>query len=839
MERSPLSALGLTRTVSSPSVLDISATSIHSPGEHSALNQGFIDPDMTSCLDTTSTVTNEPLARGRSLKRADSFKPGERPVRRSASTDGALRRGQPNKLSNGLLEGKAENVRKLRRSFDKSDIGHPIPIIVPVLPEKFPTTDGDRDSAAGSRQSSFAQEATRQAQPSVASGLKHPMMVGTEKARTVSGGSEGSDKAGEQSMDMESSLLHVVLPPPSGFGDQSVMEVGNNGGGDNDSKSDEESESGFSTISGGTVILNPAACLHSLQKEEGRVPRSMSYHGSSVSVNAPSLSLQPSTSVDSLISTGSESSAASSTHHSRPLDRSVSIDSGKGSLLDSTEVRSSSRSLNTTFVKSGSLDCCSLQLEGGVMGSLETASSLHGGNRSIKSLSAEDLKSGTKTERPAARSHSMYTAGSGRHANIIPNLQISAETHRLLNRAGFLDSSLPPNIKDVAVPFKSPQKADGSSHSFSRDECLARSFRLERSAALRKDRSNAQHVERVSPVKEETAQDQAEMIRDAAHATSGRKEVKSMEEVWVRRELSGAKPAESANQAAEKRMEESTRPFVNLKRAEVRMQKHESIVHIKETNAGRVAQNVQQINSSLDHSALDQSNTSQHFQKRGKSPVRIPTIFAKSTTDPSAAYYQELARKAHTKDGFNFQETLDKSGNKPAEDPEPGSGSDPEQNLPSKGTEVDSVWEETSGPVKRRQPTRCPVGAADISLSSSLLETIEDVITPRSQKRRSQHQEGSQSPLHESTNTKAPSTPQPRAHNRLQLRTSKGLTPHQVARYGCKAAGTQRSPGKPVKRLQQSPRSPHSKHSPHGRSPQKSRDQGSLHLESHHFHERY
>ena len=859
-EGSPTSALSITRSVSSPSLHDLSTTSAHSPEDHNALNQGFIDPDVTACLDTTTTTTHiggaPPVARGRSLKRADSFRPGERLVRRSASTDGALRRGQPNKLSNGLLEGKTENVKKLRRSFDKADIGHPIPIIVPVLPERNPVAaEGNLEVALGSsRVSAFAQEATRHAQPRAALGTKQHVMVSVDKTKAAGGSSERSEKSGEQGMDMESSLLHVVLPPPSGFGDQSIMEarkIRGLGKNDDDNGSDGESESGFSTISGGTVIHNPAATpagrLNSLQRGESRPPpRSMSYYGSSVSVNTPAFSLQPSTSADSLISlTGSESSATSATHHhGQPqLDRSVSIDSGKGSLLDGTEVRSSScRSLNTTFVKSSGLDPCSLQLEGGALDNLEPASSLHNDSRPVKSLSAEDLKSGTRMERLAARSHSMYLAGSGRHANIVPNLQISAETHRLLTRAGFLDSSLPPNLKDVAVPFKSPQKGDG----FSREEHLARSFRLERSATLRKERSNTLHVERVSPVKEETAQDQAEMLSEAApHADSRTKAGEATEEVWVRREPGSARAAEPVNPGTEKKTEEPPRPTVNLKRAELRMQKHESILHIKESNAGRVAQNVRQINSSLDRSALDQSGTSHHFQKcsprkRGKSPVRIPTIFAKSTTDPSATYYRDLVQKAPRKDGVNVPEAIVESGNGSAEEPESGSQSSPSRNMLSKGEgeEADSMGEMPSRSPKQRQQTRCSVGAGDINLSSSLLETIEDALLPRRQKRRSHHREHSHSPLRESTNTKLSSTPPP-PDDHLQLRTSRGLTPHQVARYGAKAAGSERSPGKPVKRLQQSPRSPHSRHSPHRRSPQKSRDRDSLRLESHHFHEQY
>lgn len=126
--------------------------------------------------------------------------------------------------------------------------------------------------------------------------------------------------------------------------------------------------------------------------------------------------------------------------------------------------------------------------------------------------------------------------------------------------------------------------------------------------------------------------------------------------------------------------------------------------------------------------------------------------------------------------------------------------------------------------------------AAGIDLSASLLETLKDVVTPHHPRRR----EGARSPLKESTNTKQ-SVAAAGLEDRLQLQSSKGLTSHQVARYGSKAASSERSPGKAVKRLQHSPRSPHAagRQFPHRRSsPQKSGgDRDSLPLESRSFHD--
>ena len=833
LSNSDHSSLGMTRTVSSPSLHDTSTVS-YSREDANTLNQGFIDADVTACLDSTTSQASghSQQDRGRTLRRADSFKPGQKPVRRSASTDGALRRGQPNKLSNGLLEGKTENVRKLRRSFDKSDISQPIPIIVPPLPEK---PHVDRMAPVGT---SFCRESIRSGSSAVISSVDEKKMGGVTSHNM-------SARHEETMCEMENSLLNVVLPPPSDFKDMSMMEVDNDCDENDNEGSDNESEAGFSTISGGTVIHKPPAGLHSLK---AGCAQDMAHYGSSVSVTVPCqpLPLQPSCSTDSLISTASESSEAGVACPARGLDRSVSIDSGKGSLLDSTEVRASGRPLNKTIATN-------LQMESSMASSKGGVTPRH--SSSIKSLSAEDLKAAKKAEKPAARSHSMHVGGSGKHPNIIPNLQISAETHRLLTRAGFLDSSLPPNVKDTAVPFKSPQKPDSSSHSFDREQPFSRSFRLEKSRTFRKDRSSILYSDHPSTVPEDVAMEESVII---PHVSSIHQE-KMEEEVWVRREPDNGHPKSKAEETVEevwmkqestlpstateqdcemasKGPEEIPRSAINLKRAELRLQKHDSVLHMKESNAGHVAQSVQQFNSSMDQS-LDQSNNTSHStaRKRGVSPIRIPTIFAKSKTDPSAAYYRELAQKAHRKERCAFPELQEESagqGNAAMEESKSSFHSACDNVPQGNVTDGGAVMRNTM-PQKQKDATLRPT---DIDLSCSLMETIEDVITPRRQKRHSQNADASRSPLQESTNVK-PSTSTVR-DDELLFRTSKGLTPHQVIRYGAKGANSNRSPGKPVKRLQ-SPHSPHSKHSPHRSSPQKTRGQESLRLESRHFHEHY
>ncbi|KAK7477456.1 hypothetical protein BaRGS_00031280 [Batillaria attramentaria] len=800
-EHSPVSGLSIMRSASSPTLHNASLVSTVSIPN--TLNQGFIDPDDTMDLDATrstlaSLVPGSPPSghqeRGRTLARTDSCRPGQKPVRRSHSTDGSLRRGQPNTLGNGLLEGKTDKLTKLRRSLDKSDIGYPIPVIVPTLPDRV-SANVDQTSCKGRvGDRGGTSDNTAKHEDKAKSLHKSPVESVANYSR-------------EESV-LESSLLNVVLPPPTGFNDQTMMETGSEGG------SDAESDAGFSTISGGTVIHNPptikSSTLHSLRADFNAGPRSMANYGSSVSVNMPHPPLQPSTSVDSLLSSASELSVVSSSNSSRPLERSFSVDSGKGSLVEgvdtkaATKKRREGRQLNTTFTKTSPSEVSKVGRS-----EIEDYKPVNTSNgRSIKSVSAEDLKSRVKGERPTARSNSMYVASSGRHANVIPNLQICAETHKLLARAGFLeDSDLPPSVKDISLPARSPKKSRGQSFHLSRSDQKGSSFRSERSVISRESSSR---------------EDVREKEHRRTEVPEGNKKVKGTVEAVsqvlepMKEELAEAmetRPqAEKPNQVHHQ-SGTSHQPTLSLKRAEMRMQKHESVAQIKESNAGHVAANVQQINSSLEHSGLDQSDASLHFptcttRKRGVSPIRIPTIFA--TTDKKADYYRSLAQKACRR--LEDQKTANINTNRTDQS---AARQGDKKHLQVPGTDKQFIFTD---------------GESD--LSSSLLETIDDVVTPRSQKHCTLT---SRSPLQEATNTK-PVTAHRAADNEgklHQLRTAKGLTPHQVLRYGPVTGGSKRSPGKQVKRLQ-SPRSPRGRHSPHkyARSPEKSSHEA-LHLTSH------
>nr|KAG5693918.1 hypothetical protein BaRGS_008187 [Batillaria attramentaria] len=402
---------------------------------------------------------------------------------------------------------------------------------------------------------------------------------------------------------------------------------------------------------------------------------------------------------------------------------------GKGSLVEgvdtkaATKKRREGRQLNTTFTKTSPSEVSKVGRS-----EIEDYKPVNTSNgRSIKSVSAEDLKSRVKGERPTARSNSMYVASSGRHANVIPNLQICAETHKLLARAGFLeDSDLPPSVKDISLPARSPKKSRGQSFHLSRSDQKGSSFRSERSVISRESSSR-------------------EDVREKGHRRTevpeGNKKVKGTVEAVsqvlepMKEELAEAmetRPqAEKPNQVHHQ-SGTSHQPTLSLKRAEMRMQKHESVAQIKESNAGHVAANVQQINSSLEHSGLDQSDASLHFptcttRKRGVSPIRIPTIFA--TTDKKADYYRSLAQKACRR--LEDQKTANINAN--CTDQSAARQGD-KKHLQVPGTDKQFIFTD---------------GESD--LSSSLLETIDDVVTPRSQKHRTLT---SRSPLQEATNTK-------------------------------------------------------------------------------------
>lgn len=303
--------------------------------------------------------------------------------RRSFSADDSLdttvkrqlRRGQPNTIATGLLHGKQNDVAKLRRSFglDKSEIGEPVPISVPDI----------------------------EAKPVLCSNKDNNIEMEAVKTESSKPGSEPS----------ANDTLNIILPPPSAFADLS-MSVQNRHEKAYDS---DESEAGFSTISGGTVIHNPRTMT---LPEHKVVYRSISAANQQAD---DAKTVKSFDSVDSLFSEQSETSPPR-----RDFSRSNSTDSGKGSLLDSSLAREE-KELNNLLVDTEQTPL-----------------------RAMKSISSQDLK--TESTAVVNRSHSMLEGSMYKKNNIKPNLPICMETHKLLARAGYMEQkSLKPGTVDIEV----------------------------------------------------------------------------------------------------------------------------------------------------------------------------------------------------------------------------------------------------------------------------------------------------------------------------------------------------------------------------------------------------
>lgn len=141
-------------------------------------------------------------------------------------------------------------------------------------------------------------------------------------------------------------------------------------------------------------------------------------------------------STDSLLS-GQQSMGVSPETKKKAMQRSLSSDSGKGSMFDESGVIDDNPSQNSDEFLDGNLGMDVIE---GILGagvpSDVTETKSNGEIR--KSLSSTNLGQGDKPRLSLSRSQSVYHAASKRQPNITPNLQISTETHNLLFRAGYL-----------------------------------------------------------------------------------------------------------------------------------------------------------------------------------------------------------------------------------------------------------------------------------------------------------------------------------------------------------------------------------------------------------------
>ncbi|XP_062601374.1 rho GTPase-activating protein 11A-like isoform X2 [Saccostrea cucullata] len=141
-------------------------------------------------------------------------------------------------------------------------------------------------------------------------------------------------------------------------------------------------------------------------------------------------------STDSLLS-GQQSVSASPETKKKAMQRSISTDSGKGSMFDESGVMDASSSQDADQFLDGNLgmDVIENILSAGAPSSVTENKD----EKEIrKSLSSTNLVKGDKPRLSISRSQSVYNAASKRQPNITPNLQISTETHNLLSRAGYI-----------------------------------------------------------------------------------------------------------------------------------------------------------------------------------------------------------------------------------------------------------------------------------------------------------------------------------------------------------------------------------------------------------------
>lgn len=146
--------------------------------------------------------------------------------------------------------------------------------------------------------------------------------------------------------------------------------------------------------------------------------------------------IQTCDSTDSLLS-GQRSPEVSPESKKKAMQRSLSTDSGKGSMFDESGVMDGNSSQDTEQFLDGNLG---MDIIEGILGSGAPSDAMEKKSESEirKSLSSTNLMKMEKSRSSISRSHSVYNAASKRQPNITPNLQISNETHSLLSRAGYL-----------------------------------------------------------------------------------------------------------------------------------------------------------------------------------------------------------------------------------------------------------------------------------------------------------------------------------------------------------------------------------------------------------------
>ncbi|XP_045176312.2 uncharacterized protein LOC123536882 [Mercenaria mercenaria] len=429
----------ITRIMSEPAI-----AGSHEAGEYVMLDDMIMAQESVSDSTFLSSRSNEtPRGHSRSFS-VDSTLDGS--TRKSS-----LRRGGPNSIKVGLLQGDQSEVSKLRRSFglDKSDIGYPIPVSVANVDDEDQYVQLDN---------SFDLLNTRPKQDTVENQNDN-----VEETDNSSPGSVSRCK---------STVSSTSLASNGGKNVQDGYEC------------DDESEAGFSSIPSETAVFESKMILHKDMddqdyKGEGNVSEEI----------RKTLAQQKQESKDSLLSEASSTMSPIMSFKERELTRSISADSGKGSMCE--EPREESGNVTLDSISSSVIDKdspvikleskeISDQLDSEVKMEVDMTDAtgtddthlgqdLNASGENIskqtlihqKSVSSQDLKREEKTPTRVSRSKSLLeTSISQRKNNAKPNLQISAETHKLLARAGYIkeqkDENPKPDFDDFIVPGSFP-----------------------------------------------------------------------------------------------------------------------------------------------------------------------------------------------------------------------------------------------------------------------------------------------------------------------------------------------------------------------------------------------
>ena len=320
----------------------------------------------------------------------------------------SLRRGQPNSLKAGLLQGDEKEVQKLRRSFglDKSDISLPVPINMQHMIDEGQYVHLDN---------SFNDYLDTHDQEPLAETIAATHDVKKLEQNT----DDKSVGFTKEQTDLQESLEDGNSP-------ENVA-----------AKSDESGKADIELTEASCVELGDQKTL-AQQKQESK---------------------------DSLLSQTSSIISPVTYIKEREMTRSISADSGKGSMceepMDITDAAIESLT-NSVFdqkestsqtQETSSVDLCATSDNT----NFETSNLTKNGSHSKKSASTQDLVREVETPTPTrvSRSKSLLEGGF-RKNKIKPNLQISAETHKLLARAGYISEKKAekPNeeFEDFAVP---------------------------------------------------------------------------------------------------------------------------------------------------------------------------------------------------------------------------------------------------------------------------------------------------------------------------------------------------------------------------------------------------